>query len=181
MPEGQVVDRSPIVNSPFRFPGSPDTGPGLTATVLTRRAYLYDHPRVVTSSIRDDRAVDQALKATWDGIVDFNARTVPGARIDHHERPPGHVDLDAGRRYDAHQGVIHRPLEGASVDDQFRLVVENVGNGVAQMLAVRVAALAHDVPEQNAALSGVAHVFHRGRKRTERPGKVAVAGSGFTA
>ena len=55
-----------------------DAGAGLTATVLTRRTYLYDHPRVVASSIRDDRAVDQALQATWDGIVDFNARTVPG-------------------------------------------------------------------------------------------------------
>jgi hypothetical protein len=55
-----------------------DAGPGLTATVLTRRAYLYDHPRVSTSSIRDDRAVEQGLGARWDGIVDFNARTVPG-------------------------------------------------------------------------------------------------------
>jgi hypothetical protein len=55
-----------------------DQSAKLTATVLTRRAYLYDHPRVTTSSIRDDRAVDQALGTNWDGIVDFNARTVPG-------------------------------------------------------------------------------------------------------
>jgi len=55
-----------------------DARPTLTATVLTRRAYLYDHPRVTPSLIEDDRGVDRVLAASWDGIVDFNAKTVPG-------------------------------------------------------------------------------------------------------
>ena len=55
-----------------------DASPRLAATVLTRRAYLYDHPRVTTSPIQDEGAVDRVLGASWDGIVDFNARTVPG-------------------------------------------------------------------------------------------------------
>jgi len=58
-----------------------DARPRLEATVLTRRRYLYDHPRVRAALIRDDAAVDRALGATWDGIVDFNARTVPGVSI----------------------------------------------------------------------------------------------------
>ena len=35
------------------------------------------------------------------------------------------------------------------------------------MLAVLIAALAHDVPEQDAALRRVDHVFHGGRKQAE--------------
>ena len=67
----EIVRIVPLVQSLL------DASPRLTATVLTRRAYLYDHPRVTASSIRDDGAVDQALRTNWDGIVDFNARTVP--------------------------------------------------------------------------------------------------------
>jgi hypothetical protein len=55
-----------------------DVSSRLTATVLTRRSYLYDHARVTASPIQDDAAVDHALGARWDAIVDFNARTVPG-------------------------------------------------------------------------------------------------------
>ena len=55
-----------------------DASPKLTATVLTRRPYLYDHARVTPSIIEDDRVIDETLAQPWDGIVDFNARTVPG-------------------------------------------------------------------------------------------------------
>jgi hypothetical protein len=36
------------------------------------------------------------------------------------------------------------------------------------MLAILIAALAHHVPEQHAALRGIDHVFHRGGKYAER-------------
>ena len=39
-----------------------------------------------------------------------------------------------------------------------------------QMLAVLVAALAHDVPEQDAALRGIDHVFHRRADEAEHVG-----------
>src|SRR5262249_44841357 len=71
-PGADVVPGVPLLQSLL------DARPRLGATVLTRRVYLYDHPRVTASLIRDDAAVDRALGATWDGIVDFNARTVPG-------------------------------------------------------------------------------------------------------
>ena len=47
------------------------------------------------------------------------------------------------------------------------------------MLAVLVAALAHDVPEQHAALRGIDHVFHRGGKDAEWRGKHVVWRRGF--
>lgn len=83
----EIVRVAPLLQSLL------DQSPGLTATVLSKRGYLYDHPRVTTSSIRDDRAVDQALGASWDGIVDFNARTVPGvsARPELEARVTDHV------------------------------------------------------------------------------------------
>ena len=71
------------------------------------------------------------------------------------------------RRHDAHQPVIDRPLERAAVEDQLDLVVEDVRRRLRQMLAILVAALAHDVPEQDAALRGIDHVFDR-RARTVR-------------
>lgn len=55
-----------------------EANPSLTVVVLTRRVYLYDHPRVTPVYIHDDRAVDRVLRSRFDGVVDWNARTVPG-------------------------------------------------------------------------------------------------------
>jgi hypothetical protein len=44
------------------------------------------------------------------------------------------------------------------------------------VLAVLIAALAHDVPEQHAALRRIDHEFHRGSKHAERQGKRADRG-----
>ena len=58
-----------------------DGNPSLTVTVLSKRPYLYDHPRVSSVSILDARAVGRALGDRFDGIVDWNARSVPEASI----------------------------------------------------------------------------------------------------
>ena len=70
------------------------------------------------------------------------------------------IDLDALGRDDADQHVVDRPVQLAAVDDQLGLVVEHVRRGLGDVLAVLVAALAHDVQEQHAALPGIDHVFH---------------------
>ena len=115
------------------------------------------------------------------GLEAADAGAVPGARIDHDKGAPRRIDRDALRRDDAHEGVIDRPLERAAVDDELGLVVEHVRRGLGEMLAILVAALAHHVEEQEAALRGVDHVFDRRSKgtrgrRNRRFGWLASAG-----
>ena len=102
------------------------------------------------------------------GLEAADARTVAGARVDHDERPAGRVDLDAARRLDAHQSIIHRSLQVAAVGDQLDLIIENMGYGFGHVLAVLLAALAHDVQEQDTALSAVHEVFKSGCKDTRQ-------------
>ena len=99
------------------------------------------------------------------GLEAANARTVSGARIDNDERPALRIDLDALRRNDPHEGIVDRPLERAAVDDELHLVIQHMRGGFGQMFAILIAALAHDVPEQDGALRGVDHVFHGRRKQ----------------
>ena len=63
-------------------------------------------------------------------------------------------------RDDAHQRVVDRLFQLAAVDDQFRGVAQDVRRRLGDMLAILVAALAHDVQEQHAALPRIDHVFH---------------------
>ena len=94
------------------------------------------------------------------GLEAADAGAVTGARIDHDERPALQVDLHALGRDDAHQRVVDRLFQLAAVDDQFGGVAQDMRRRLGDMLAVLVAALAHDVEEQHAALPGIDHVFH---------------------
>jgi hypothetical protein len=47
-------------------------------------------------------------------------------------------------------------------------VIEHVRRTLRQMLAILIAALAHDIPEQHAALRGIDHVFQGRGKYAER-------------
>ncbi len=91
-----------------------------------------------------------------------------GARVDHHEGASGGVDLHASRRRDAHQAVIHRPLEAPSVCYQLDFVIENVRDGLRHMLTILLATPAHDIEKQYAALPGVHQVFKGGCKKTRQ-------------
>ncbi len=77
------------------------------------------------------------------------------------------IDLDARRRNDAHQQVIHRPLQRPAIHHQLGLVVEDVWHRFGEMFAILVAALAHHVEEQHAALGRIRHVFKGGPEKTE--------------
>ena len=102
------------------------------------------------------------------GLESADARAMSGARVDDDERPARRIELDAGRWNDPDERVIDRPIERAAIDKELHLVVEHMRGGLSQMLAVLVAAPAHDVPEQHAALRRVDHVFHRGAKCGKR-------------
>ena len=53
-----------------------DTNPALVATILTRRTYLYDHPRVIAASIHDDGAIGRSLRWTFDAVLNFYERAI---------------------------------------------------------------------------------------------------------
>ena len=74
------------------------------------------------------------------------------------------IDLDSLRRHDPDERIVDRPLEGAAVDDELRLIIEHVRGRLGQMLAILVSALSHHVPEQDGALRRVGHVLDGGRK-----------------
>ena len=48
-----------------------DANPALTITLVTRRRYLYDHPRVTVVPIGDDVLVQAALREPFDGLLEF--------------------------------------------------------------------------------------------------------------
>ena len=65
----------------------------------------------------------------------------------------------AGGRNDAHQRVVHRPLQRAAVAHEFSLEGQHVRDLLGALLQVGVAALAQHVEEQHDALPGVQPVL----------------------
>jgi hypothetical protein len=67
----EIVRVAPIVQALL------DVNPLLRVTTLTKRVYLYDHPRVTPASILDAEAVERALGADAEGLIDFNVAAIP--------------------------------------------------------------------------------------------------------
>src|SRR5215211_5527027 len=101
------------------------------------------------------------------GLEAADAGSMSGARIDDDERTAGRIDVDPFRRNDPDQNIIDRPLECAAVDDELCRVVEHVRSDLGQMLLVLIATLAQHVPEQDAALRRIDHVFDGGGERAK--------------
>ena len=59
-----------------------------------------------------------------------NARAVPGARVEHNERPQLRIEFDTLRRNDPHKNIVDGPVERAAVNDEFDFVVQNVWGGL---------------------------------------------------
>src|SRR6478752_9168008 len=93
------------------------------------------------------------------GLEPTDAWTVPGARINHDERPPRGIDLDAGWRDDADKRVIDRLVQLAAIDDQFGRILQNVWGSLRDVLPILVAAPAHHIEKQYAPLFSIDHVF----------------------
>ena len=82
-----------------------------------------------------------------------DARAMTGARIDHDERAPVHINFNALRWNDAHQHIIDRFIQLAPVDDQFGGILQDVRCRLSDIFPVLIAAPAQDVHEQDVALS----------------------------
>jgi hypothetical protein len=83
-----------------------------------------------------------------------------GARIDHDERTPVHINFDALRWNDAHQHIIHRFIQLAPVDNEFGGILQDVRCRLSDIFAVLIAAPAHDVQEKDIPLPRVHHVLY---------------------
>ena len=60
------------------------------------------------------------------GFEPTDAWTVPGARIDHHERPLLRIDGDPGWRLDAGEQIVGGSLERPGVEDQLGVEAEHM-------------------------------------------------------
>src|SRR5262249_45197556 len=107
------------------------------------------------------------------GLEAADAGAVAGARVDDDEGPARGVEFDSRGRNHSHETVVDRPLERPAIDEQLHLVIEHVWSGLGEVLTILIAAMAHDIPEQHAALRGIDHVFHRWAKYAERRRKCA--------
>ena len=107
---------------------------GLPIGIRMQRDHLFQEYRFGARDVLDrlsrhrigQEADEIAGMARLQGDADLavrleaaDARTMAGARIDHHKRTARGVDFDAFGRDDANQPIIDRPFERAAVDDKF--------------------------------------------------------------
>ena len=104
-----------------------------------------------------------------------NPRAMSGAGVDDDERTLVIVDLDAVGGQDPNETVIDRPLQFMPVHDQLKIVVKHVLNRLRRVLEILVAALPHDVPEEDVALPTVGGVVQEGLPRQLRHGIVTIS------
>src|SRR6266566_1248756 len=110
------------------------------------------------------------------GLEAADPGAMPGARVDDDEGPARRVEFDAWRRNHLYEAVVDRPIERPAVEHQLHLVIEHVRSGLGEVFTILIAAPAHDIPEQHAALRGIDHVFHGSAKCAERRWKCADRG-----
>lgn len=84
---------------------------------------------------------------------------MPGARINDHEGTPLQVQGHVFRCFDAYKQVIGWPFKGASIESQFCIKVQYVGNFLSLVFIILLSALTHQVAVKNAPLKGVGHVL----------------------
>ena len=58
-------------------------------------------------------------------------------------------------RHDAHQGVVYRPLELATIHDKFAAELQNMRRLFGRVFEIALAALLQDVQEKDAALARI--------------------------
>jgi hypothetical protein len=67
-----------------------DGNPALAVTVITRRTYLYDNPRVTAVAIDDEPGVESVLAGRWDGVFEVFEPLVPDVAF----RPGLHTTIE---------------------------------------------------------------------------------------
>ena len=76
------------------------------------------------------------------------------------------INFDALGWNDAHQRIIDRFIQLAAVDDQFGGILQDMRRRLRDVFPILIAAPAHDVQEQDAALSRIHHVLYG---RSDKP------------
>jgi hypothetical protein len=102
------------------------------------------------------------------GFEAANAGAVSGAWINDDKRAQPGIDLDPGRRDDAHKRIVDGPFQGSPVNHKLRFIVEHIRHRFRHVFAVLVSPLTHDIPKQDAALERVGRVLHGGSEHAER-------------
>ena len=108
------------------------------------------------------------------GFEPADPRPVARAGIDDNERSQPLVNFHAGGRNNSDQHVVDRMVERATVDNKLGLIVQNVRRRFCHVRAISVAALAHDIHEQDAALRRV-HDVARERAEHIESNRISVA------
>ena len=103
-----------------------DANPALTMTLVTRRPYLYDNPRVTVVAMSEDAAIQAVLGESFEGVIEFFQPEWPqfAYRMELHaaledmlaRRPPAFlVQGDLGRpvhgRTDRRSQFLHQRVE----------------------------------------------------------------------
>ena len=97
-----------------------------------------------------------------------DAGRVAGTRVEDDEGTLERIDLDAFRRQDAHQPVIHRAFQLAPIHHQFGVIAEHVRRPLRHVLMILVAALPQHIQEEDPALPGIDRVGHALRPGIDR-------------
>jgi len=122
-----------------------DARPTLRVTLITRRTYLYDHPRVRPVSILDEAAVDCALGGSYDGVVHLSERGWPDlawrgdldARVDDliaARRPALAITIDTGVNRFVYRTVVLDGREVAPTRGLDRPTVDSVYDPLRRLL-----------------------------------------------
>src|SRR5262245_40723032 len=122
---------------------------------------LLDENRLVTREVRDRLARNRLRQKSDEiagmaglecdanfavGLEPANARTMPGTWVNDNERPQLRIYFDSRWRDNAHEQIIHRPLERAPINHQLGFVVEHIRYRLGYVLAVLVPALTQYMP-----------------------------------
>src|SRR5690348_16736573 len=81
--------------------------------------------------------------------------SMAGARIEDDEGSLARIDLDAGGRHDANQAIVDRARQLQPAHDQLEVEIEHVWRVLRLVREMIVAALTHDVEEENRTLPSI--------------------------
>ena len=86
---------------------------------------------------------------------------MPCTRVDDDKRAAPHVDPDTRRRDDPHEHIVDRALKIPAVENKLSRILKHVRDDFFLMCLELVTALAHHIPEQDRALTGVDPIVER--------------------
>ena len=123
-----------------------DANPTLRVTLVAKRLYLFDHPRVATVPVLEEEAVQAALARPFDGVVYVREPDVPevnwrpelSAAVEARVRERGPdlvIRAEVGGNHFAHESVVLAGREIAAEYALDRLLLDNIYETGLRLLA----------------------------------------------